>query len=194
VQLGTGGHELPGFLNTDLFGEVSVDITRPLPFPDASIDLLYANHLIEHIYARQARAFLREAHRALAPGGLVVLATPSIEKISRILYGSGARRDELLAAHAGKIADRMTPAAMINGMAHINYGHRYLYDLETMALFTSEAGFASTVRLEDNRVTPDPVINAHLASRDPAWDLETETFVLTKSGALTSSTGQVQAF
>lgn len=46
-----------------------------LPVPDGFVDVVFLNHVIEHV-PDDARA-LREAHRILAPGGLLVLGTPN---------------------------------------------------------------------------------------------------------------------
>jgi len=45
LQIGTGLHDLPGWLNTDIAprpGQVYLDATRPLPFPDGSFGYVYA--------------------------------------------------------------------------------------------------------------------------------------------------------
>lgn len=51
----------------------AVDITR-MPFGDASVDLLVANHVLEHV-EDDSRA-LAEIVRVLAPGGHAILQTP----------------------------------------------------------------------------------------------------------------------
>lgn len=45
-----------------------------MSFPDASFDLVIANHVLEHV-ADDAKA-LSEIHRVLRPGGLAILQTP----------------------------------------------------------------------------------------------------------------------
>ena len=52
---------------------VVADLNEPLPFPDASFDLVYANFVVEHL-ARPERAFA-EWRRMLQPDGSLVLLT-----------------------------------------------------------------------------------------------------------------------
>jgi ubiquinone/menaquinone biosynthesis C-methylase UbiE len=65
------------------------DMTRPLPWPDASFDLILCVEGIEHL--EDAFAFLGEMHRLLKPGGIVVVTTPNIISLrSRMrFFGSG---------------------------------------------------------------------------------------------------------
>jgi SAM-dependent methyltransferase len=49
-----------------------------LPFPDASFDVVFSNHVIEHVgTAADQRAHLVEIRRVLRPGGTVYLAVPN---------------------------------------------------------------------------------------------------------------------
>jgi SAM-dependent methyltransferase len=50
-----------------------VDITR-VPLPDASYDVVMANHVLEHI--PDDAAAMRELFRLLKPGGLALLTVP----------------------------------------------------------------------------------------------------------------------
>ncbi|HMA36804.1 MAG TPA: methyltransferase domain-containing protein [Chloroflexia bacterium] len=54
----------------------------PLPFPDASFDLVTALDVLEHI--DDDRAMLRELYRILRPGGLFLLSVPAY----RFLWGA----------------------------------------------------------------------------------------------------------
>lgn len=51
------------------------DITKPLPFPDSSADLVTALAVLEHVTT--PREVLAECRRILAPGGKLVATTPT---------------------------------------------------------------------------------------------------------------------
>jgi 2-polyprenyl-3-methyl-5-hydroxy-6-metoxy-1,4-benzoquinol methylase len=65
------------------------DMTRPLPWPDSSFDIILCIEGIEHL--EDAFAFLREIWRLLKGGGILVVSTPNIISLrSRMrFFGSG---------------------------------------------------------------------------------------------------------
>ncbi len=56
-----------------------------LPFADASFDLVYASHVLEHVPDDQSA--IAEIHRVLAPGGLAVLPVPFYGTDETVEYG-----------------------------------------------------------------------------------------------------------
>lgn len=56
--------------------------SEPLPFPDGSFAVMTCLDVIEHVF--DIRFLLAEIARVLAPGGLVVIATPNIQWLPRL--------------------------------------------------------------------------------------------------------------
>jgi len=88
LNLGCGNKPLAGFVNVDMPGnyagtkpEVFADISKPLPFEDASADEIHSFHCFEHFYRYEADAILTDWVRVLKPGGKLVLELPCMDKI-----------------------------------------------------------------------------------------------------------------
>jgi len=168
---------LDGWLNSQILGRVPIDIARRLPLPDSSFVMIYSSHLVEHIHRLQFERFLADSLRVLKPGGLHIVATPSVEKIARTLYGPDSGAKTML-MEAGT---RFYPEPFHSEAQQINltmraFGHRFLYDIACMRAAGQAAGFAS-VDCIDNFELPDPHLKAYIAKKPPRWNAETETFV-----------------
>jgi predicted SAM-dependent methyltransferase len=120
-----------------------VDICVPLPFADACVDWVYAEHLVEHVSLTEGIGWLREVHRILAPGGLLRLTTPDLRR-----YVEGYLRDDgLFAKHRRRLAAAgVGPpmpgrgAFMFNQMFYL-WGHRWIYDEAELRHALGSAGF-----------------------------------------------------
>jgi len=88
ANFGCGDHYRPGWINIDLGvsadGVIRHDVTRGVPMPDESCDLVYHSHLLEHLRRPDALPFMRECRRVLRPGGVLRVATPDLELIARL--------------------------------------------------------------------------------------------------------------
>lgn len=122
-----------------------LDIGAPLPFADAGVDWVYAEHLLEHVTPRVAIGWLAEVRRILAPGGLLRLTTPDLARYVEG-YRDGApfypkhRRRLALMRVGPPMPERK--AFMVNQIFYL-YGHKWIYDLDEIAFVLGEAGFAA---------------------------------------------------
>jgi predicted SAM-dependent methyltransferase len=54
-----------------------------LPYEDASAELVYAGHVVEHLdYGEELRAFLHEVRRVLTPDGLACFVGPDHDRVT----------------------------------------------------------------------------------------------------------------
>lgn len=73
-----------------------VPIDGPLPFEDNSFDLVWASEVIEHV--TDTARWLSEVRRVLAPGGRLLVTTPSHGRL-RVALGGVERFSEPLGDH-----------------------------------------------------------------------------------------------
>lgn len=92
---------LCGDLHPDRYPEISdcreIDALHT-GFPDASFDLVLANHLIEHVDEPQ---FLREINRILKPGGRALISTPVYRDLPHTFEDPSCNTPELRREHYG---------------------------------------------------------------------------------------------
>lgn len=121
-----------------------LDIGDPLPFDDAAVDWVYAEHLIEHVPLGTVVSWLREVRRILRPGGVLRLTTPDLE---RYIHGYLDDGDGFFARHRRRLRTlRVGPpmperrAFMLNQIFY-HFGHRWIFDEEELRYTLGTAGF-----------------------------------------------------
>ena len=57
------------------------NVRRGLGYGDGSVAIVYASHLLEHLYRDEALALLRDIRRALKPGGVCRVVVPDVAAI-----------------------------------------------------------------------------------------------------------------
>lgn len=123
-----------------------------LPFADNSVQMVYCEHMIEHMLPSDGGInLLHEAYRVLAPGGVLRVATPDLAKYlcGYVKPPGGDRRQEgFLRGHAfrfepmERMLGRQVPpseASIVNNIFR-NYGHKWVYDFAELMRAAQAAG------------------------------------------------------
>jgi len=126
LNLGGGSNTLDGCLTVDITprADAYVDITKPLPFADNSIDAIFCEEVIEHVELQLGSQLLKECWRILKPGGVIRLTTPDLN-----WFASGVSQSTITCDEINEI--------------FYNHGHRYLYTQEALSLNCQEVGFTN---------------------------------------------------
>ena len=147
INVGSSSSTLGGWINVDLLrdpqGEcLRFDATKPWPFAAGSAEAVNSEHFIEHLSREEAEAYLREAFHVLRPGGAIRTSTPDLEGIARSLVEHVPGDLEAHRSHGYQAA---THGELVNNYVY-DWGHRRLYDEETLSLMLRRAGFVEPRR------------------------------------------------
>jgi predicted SAM-dependent methyltransferase len=77
VNFGCGSNRIEGWRNHDS----EVDVTKRLPYDDATVDAILAEHIAEHLTCGECLEFFDECYRILKPGGRIRICVPVLERI-----------------------------------------------------------------------------------------------------------------
>jgi predicted SAM-dependent methyltransferase len=183
LHIGCGTFVLDGWLNTDLHPKqssvVQLDATQPFPLPSNSVDVIYSQHMIEHVPYDGGLALLKEAHRVLKPGGLVRIATPDLQFLLNVY----SRPEEPV--HERYVVwsiERHIPNAPYVNRAFVfnnyfrDWGHSFIYDEPTLRTAMQMAGFPAPERYALNQSAEPTLSNLSCAdTQDEFLVLETMT-------------------
>lgn len=154
LNLGCGTLVLKGWINVDLVGlpvDLAWDITRPLPFADESVDVIFHEHVLEHLDAHKGYEFLTECHRVLKKGAVMRIVMPDAKRYIESYCDPN---------HTFLQSWRGVPftALMAIQEEFYSFGHRAMYDSETLCLFCRSIGFSQveSKQFGESRLAPCP--------------------------------------
>jgi predicted SAM-dependent methyltransferase len=100
VNLGCGRHTSKEYINVDTVIMPHMhylnDISELIMFPDNSVDLLYAAHVLEHIPRSKLKKTLQEWYRVLKSGGIFRFGVPDFDKLIEVYEGNNKDVNSIL--------------------------------------------------------------------------------------------------
>jgi predicted SAM-dependent methyltransferase len=175
LQLGAGGNDPAGWLNTDIAPrgeEVYLDATQRYPFPDGSFQYIFSEHMIQAVPWEGGLAMLKECFRVLAPGGKLRIVAANLAKFVQLL-NPDADAQRFIAAKLRLQGWRKTPVAgvYIFNLQMRDGGTQFLYDAPTLRKSLELAGFTQITEYPVNERT-DPIFReAEVRIRNEGSDL-----------------------
>jgi predicted SAM-dependent methyltransferase len=139
VHFGCGANPLQGWVNIDGVAnpcaDLLLDIRHVLPLEAGSAKFIFAEQVLEHLRFREALLFLQECHRILAPGGVIRILTPDLEKFTRAYV----EKDQSFFQKASP--GEKNPIRALNLAFRRDGFHHYLYDQGELERVLRQAEF-----------------------------------------------------
>lgn len=139
---GAEWRELRLDIDPDVAPDIVADIIDMPVVPSESVDAVWSEHNIEHVFAHEVPMVLGEFLRVLRPGGAVLIATPDLQRAAERI-ASGRLEDPLYEAPSGPI----TPLDMVYGHTGLvargltYMAHRTGYTARTLDAKLRDVGF-----------------------------------------------------
>lgn len=86
LHLGCGSIKLEGYVNIDMVEEKPgivdrvFDLSKPLDYPDNSVEEIQAYHLFEHLPFSCIEAVIKSWHRVMKPGAKIMMEMPDFDE------------------------------------------------------------------------------------------------------------------
>lgn len=116
--------------------------TKGLPLKSASVEVVYASHMFEHLDQDEAALFLNESRRILCSGGTLRLAVPDI-RMRAERYIENGDADAFIASTN---MTRPRPRTLSNRIGILVVGtrhHQWMYDGPSLSRLLQAHGFIS---------------------------------------------------
>ena len=160
LYVGCGSHRMEGFTHVEVnigkqFNrsdisppEILADITRHIPLPNDSVDLVFSRATMEHLTYPELLNHFLECYRILKKGGLVRMVVPDMDKYIRHYLDNDEDLEYALGPELGNTHNPDFPYETHTDLfVHrmLYFDHRYLHNFETLSRALNKCGFSDYV-------------------------------------------------
>lgn len=141
LHLGCGPRYLEGWINVDILPQkpmpdVLLDLTRDLPLPDACVDYMFSETMIDTMGLEKTQHFISECYRCLKPGGMFRLLAGDLHSFV-MAYLNRSQRD--FDWYQKNFACK-SYAEMLQLGLHTIGGNEFIFDEELLTQILQSAG------------------------------------------------------
>ena len=162
LQIGCGSNIYTGWLNTDLNNTKNIaflDAGAQFPIESDSFDYIYSEHLFEHLTITQQLNMLNEGARILKKGGVLRIATPSLDFLSDLYIDSSRKTNQdyvkwaistspYLKSVKENIVDNSTHYCYVINNFFKAWGHQMIHNYSSIEKLSLQCGYSKVIPCE----------------------------------------------
>lgn len=119
------------------------DLSKPLPYKDNSVDMIFHEHFIEHLSKYDGQAFLRECYRVLKPSGVMRVGWPDTARLIRAYALHDKKYFDYVSKNVdGEIDSKSWDELVVDFF--YSWEHRYGYTRKHLKSVLQDIGFSKT--------------------------------------------------
>lgn len=149
LEIGAGKSKREGMITSDLDikSDYPFDLRIGLPFPDESVDFIYAEHVLEHFCFRDVQMLVGECKRVMKPGAVLKVSVPDARiYLNAYCKPDGFNHKEFCTFDLG--LNYQLRINIVNYMFYMDGHHRHMFDEESLLLTLKSVGFDSVCTRE----------------------------------------------
>jgi predicted SAM-dependent methyltransferase len=159
LQIGAGLNDLSDWLNTDIREHnhtVYLDAAKRFPIEDNTFDYVFSEHMIEHIDYNDGLFMLKECFRILKNNGKIRITTPNLKFLVELYQENKTPTQiEYIKWSYNNFCDfnngKESDSFVINNFFYNpNWGHKFIFDFQTLKIILENAGFRNVELVETN--------------------------------------------
>lgn len=147
LDFGTKWREVRLDIDPAVAPDIVDDIVHMAKVADASVDLVFSKHNLEHLERHQVPLCLANVHRVLKPGGALILRTPDFQAVAEAILAQGPETTIYTATVAGRARpvcalDMLFGAGWEIAAGNRFMAHRTAFTKDSLEAKLRAAGFA----------------------------------------------------
>ncbi|MBI4293698.1 MAG: methyltransferase domain-containing protein [Betaproteobacteria bacterium] len=141
---GNGWREVRLDIDPAVQPDIAASMLDMSTVPDASVDVVYSSHNVEHLYPHEVPTALAEFLRVLKPAGFLLLTCPDLQSICRLIAEDNLDQPAYMSP-----AGAITPHDVLYGYqpqlaaGNLFMAHHTGFTLKTLMQIIRTAGFRS---------------------------------------------------
>lgn len=173
LNLGSGNTRFHAYIGEDAdWIEIDANISsftgqtnvRKLRYADETADVIYASHLLEYFDREEVVDILSEWIRVLKTGGLLKVAVPDLEAMTKLYKNGDFVLDDFLGPLYGKIKIKDQHGCGVIAKDDLTIYHKTVYDERSLSKLLHKVGFTKIERIWTG--FPEPTYNGKY---DQSW-------------------------
>jgi len=134
LEIGSGEKKgKNGWVTVDMYGaDIIHDLKKGIPLSDASVDEIYASHVLEHISFKDLIVLLHEIYRVLKKNGKFSVCVPDASLYIKSYVNKQNFLSKRIFFYQPAVIDTGSLMDQINYIAYMDQEHKYLFDKQNL--------------------------------------------------------------